>query len=418
MIDYTRNTIEQILEDSGYILLSTDDSFNCASVVEIQDQQGYRYTCTIDHAINNKKKPLVGTYNDYSIYNVRHYLELNNVHFECISNEYISATSDLEFECTKCGEHVFTPWNNVRRDDDHNRHHVICPNCDGRTESVHALVLKQMFKHEYPDSIEEEHSCRNPVTGKILPTDIVNHRLKIAVEIQSQWHDFEDKKASDAYKKQFWIDKGYSFYDPDIRDYTILEMCQLFFDIEELPDYINYEYSNKLNVKKFQKLLNDGLSIPEIESETGMNRHRIYDAIYSGKLVYPNNYQNPGHTPILQFDEKGNFVGEFETISQACKINGIKKSLVDSALSRENRYGGGFYWFRKSEFDPAKFKLGHRTSKFMIPVEKYDKQGNYICSYDTIIDAAKDNDISNTQIYKVVAGILKSTGGFVYKQVA
>lgn len=416
MIDYKRNTVEQILEESGYTLLSTDDSFNCASVVAIQDRQGYRYTCMIDHATNNKKKPRVGPNNDYSLYNIRRYLELNNVHFKCISNEYVSATSDLEFECTKCGEHVFTPWNNVRRDDDRNRHHVICPNCDGRTESVHALVLKQIFKHEYPDSIEEEHSCRNPATGKILPTDIVNHRLKIAVEIQSQWHDFEDKKAPDAYKKQFWIDKGYSFYDPDIRDYSVLEMCQIFFDIDELPDYINYEYSNKINIKKFQKLLDDGLSVPEIECETGVNRHRIYDALYSGKLVYPNDYQNPSYSPIVQLDEQGNFVNEFDSINQARTFNGFKKGLIDAALTRESHYGGGYYWFRKEEYNPDDIKLGHRTSKFMMPVDKYDKDGNYICSYNTIIDASKDSNVSNKQIYNVVIGNFKQTGGYVYKQ--
>ena len=32
-------------------------------------------------------------------------------------------------------------------------------------------------------------------------------------------------------------------------------MCQLFFDIKELPDYINYEYSNKLNIKKSPRFI-------------------------------------------------------------------------------------------------------------------------------------------------------------------
>lgn len=408
--------IKQIVEAEHYKIITPIEEFNENLPVLIKSCDGYLFKIKYKDNGNYSIKHMVGKNNEYSIYNINNYLRNHHVPFECVSTEYKDAYGELEFICNRCGDHVLATWKQINRNDNSNRHHILCPNCDGRTESVHALVLKQMFKYEYPDSIEEEHSCRNPATGKILPTDIVNHRLKIAVEIQSQWHDFEDKKVSDAYKKQFWIDKGYSFYDPDIRDYTILEMCQLFFDIDELPDYINYEYSNKLNIKKFQKLLNDGLSIPEIESVTGTNRHRIYDAIYSGKLVYPNNYQNPGHTPILQFDEKGNFVGEFETISQASKFNGVKNGLIDGALSRENHYGGGFYWFRKSEFDPVKFKLGHRTSKFMIPVEKYDKAGSFICSYDTIIDASKDNNVSNMQIYNVVIGKFKQTGGYVYKR--
>ena len=142
-----------------------------------------------------------------------------------------------------------------------------------------------MFKYYYPDTIEEEKSCRNPITNKIMPTDIVNHNMKIAIEIQSEWHDNKYSKIKDAIKKEFWINKGYSFYDPDIRDYSVLEICQLFFDIEELPDFINYNYSNKLNIKEIQSMLNEYVSIPQISNMLNINIHRIYDALYSGKII-------------------------------------------------------------------------------------------------------------------------------------
>ena len=100
-----------------------------------------------------------------------------------------------------------------------------------------------------------------------MPTDIVNHRLKIAIEIQSEWHDNEYSKTKDAIKRRFWIDKGYSFYDPDIRDYSVLEMCQLFFKIDQIPDWINFEYSNKLNIKIAQEFLNKGLSVIDVANE-------------------------------------------------------------------------------------------------------------------------------------------------------
>lgn len=56
-------------------------------------------------------------------------------------------------------------------------------------ESSTASIVKQVFKHEFPDTILEDKSCINPKTGRILPTDIVNHDLKIAIEIQSTYHD-------------------------------------------------------------------------------------------------------------------------------------------------------------------------------------------------------------------------------------
>lgn len=229
--------------------------------------------------------------NNHTINNVNHYLELNNVHFKCISENYNNASEYLLFKCSLCGCVIKSRWRNVNKSDNPSRTRVKCTNCDGRNESIHALVLKQMFLHYYPDTILEDKSYVNPCTGKICPTDIVNHRLKIAIEIQSQWHDFADIKAKDKLKKNYWILRGYKFYSPDIRDYSILEMCRLFFDIESVPDWINYDYSNKLNIKKIQGLLDRGLVVTEVAEQLGIDKHRIYDAIHSKKVFYPKEYK-------------------------------------------------------------------------------------------------------------------------------
>lgn len=229
--------------------------------------------------------------NDHTIDNINKYLFDNNILFKCISNCYLSANNILEFQCVRCGKIITSPWRNVNKNDKFNRNHLICNNCDGRNESLHASILKQMFLHYYPDTTIEDKTYINPKTQKICPTDIVNHRLKIAIEIQSQWHDYPDIQEKDKRKKNFWISLGYEFYDPDIRDYSILEMCQLFFNIDEIPEWINYEYSNKINVKQIQLLLNEGNSVCEIAKELSINPHRIYDAIYSKKIFYPSNYK-------------------------------------------------------------------------------------------------------------------------------
>lgn len=182
-------------------------------------------------------------------------------------------------------------WRNVFKNDNSNRTHVKCPNCDGRNESIHALVLKQLFLHNYPDTIVEEKSFVNPNSGKVCPTDIVNHRLKIAIEVQSQWHDFPDIKEKDKMKRNYWVTKGYNFYSPDIRDYSVLAMCRLFFEIDSIPEWVNFDYSNKLNIKKIQNLLDNGFIVTEIAEQLGVDKHRIYDAIHSKKVFYPKNYK-------------------------------------------------------------------------------------------------------------------------------
>lgn len=288
---YNIDNVKRLLSDNNIILLETK-YIDVKTKMLCMDSDGYYVYIVLSNFLNRHG---IGRRfdksNDYTIKNINHYLKINNIHFKCISDKFNSANDNLIFECLLCGEKVYTPWKNVNKNDDKNRTHVFCLNCDGRNESIHALVLKQLFLHYYPDTIVEEKSFINPNTNKICPTDIVNHRLKIAIEIQSQWHDFDDIKIKDKLKKEYWLSNGYYFYSPDIRDYSILEMCQIFFDIDSIPDWVNYNYSNKLNLKEIQQLLNNGIIVSEIAKQLSVDKHRIYDAIHNKKLFYPQNYK-------------------------------------------------------------------------------------------------------------------------------
>lgn len=381
------------------------------------DSDGYKYKITYNAVMSGKFPEKFNIANPFTIDNIHHYFKLNNVPFECISQNYINANTPLELVCKRCGEHVFKKWRDINKNDNPSRHKVICQYCDGRIESVHALVLKQMFKHYHPDTIEEEKSCRNPITNKILPTDIVNHRLKVAIEIQSEWHDNEYSQKKDACKREFWLNKGYSFFAPDIRDYSVLEMCQLFFNIKELPDFINYEYSNKLNIKKVQSLLDDYVPIPQIAKILSINIHRIYDAIYAGKIQRPKNYLNADHRPVVQLDLEGNYINEYSSLAEASRLTGVGAGTIQSALDRNSHYSRNYYWFDIDDYYKGTYQIfGMRFSKFMNKVDKYDKDNNYICSYDSILDAAQELGTNSYSILRVVKGERKSIKGFVYKQ--
>lgn len=287
---YNTEKVKVILEKDGFFLL--DEYVNAKTKMLCKDSDGYYvYIILSNYLFRHGSGRRFDRKNPYTIQNINHYLKLNNIPFECISDTYKSASDILIFRCNRCGKIVELSWRNVNKNDNANRNHIVCSNCDGRNESLHASILKQLFLHNYPDTIVEDKTYRNPITDKICPTDIVNHRLKIAIEIQSQWHDFEDIKIKDKMKKEFWINKGYDFYSPDIRNYSILEMCQLFFDIKELPDWIDYNYGNKINVQKIQNMLDNNDTVLSIANKLDINPHRIYDAIYSKKLFYPSNYK-------------------------------------------------------------------------------------------------------------------------------
>ena len=341
--DFVKNTLEKL----GYYLDIDESQYLGVTLTPLicHDKYGYKYKVTYDAILRGKKPSPVSKSNEFSIENINTFLKNNNKEFKCISQNFIDRNHLLEFVCLRCNEHVFAKWTNMNKNDNSNRNIILCPNCDGRTESVHALVLKQMFKYYYPDTIEEEKSCINPLTGCVLPTDIVNHRLKIAIEIQSEWHDRECQKIKDKTKKDFWINKGYSFYDPDIRNFSVLGMCQLFFDIDEIPDFINFDYSNKWNIKKAQELLDKELSPNEVAKILNINVHNIYDAVGYGKLHYSDTYVRKDHTPIVEVDDNKNIISYFTTIKSGAEKYNLKPCSLTSALSEGRHNFGGHIWY-------------------------------------------------------------------------
>lgn len=287
---YNTEIVKDLLSKNNIVLL--DEYVNVKTKMLCVDSEGYYIYVMLDNYLTRCG---IGRRfdksNDHTIDNINHFLDIEQIPFVCISDKYISANDTLKFKCKRCGEFILSPWRNVNKHDNHNRHHLLCPNCDGRNESLHASILKQMFLYYYPDTIVEDKTYVNPITNKICPTDIVNHRLKIAIEIQSQWHDFDDIKRKDKMKKDFWVNAGYQFYDPDIRHYSLLGMCQLFFPINTLPEWLDYSYGHKLNIKQIQSMLNKDQPVLEIAKSLDIHPHRIYDAIHAKKLYYPKMYK-------------------------------------------------------------------------------------------------------------------------------
>lgn len=416
---YTYEEVVKKIRELDWEIILMPKRFSMNQKITLQNEKGYKFELKPSNIMKHVKgdiPKIVNKTNPYSIDNINTYLLERNSNFTCISKKYIDKKQDLLFQCKQCGEKVTQKWGNVYRNDNNNRHCVLCPNCNGRTESIHALVLKQMFLYYYPDTKVEDPSCINPLTNRIMPTDIVNHRLKIAIEVQSQWHDFEDSKIKGKIKKDFWINNGYKFYDPDIRDYSVLEMCKLFFDIDSIPDFINYEYSNKINIKKLQYDLNQGLTVSEIANKHNINVHRIYDALHYKKLYYPDNYQRTDQSPVIQIDLYGKVIKWYDTIAQAGQENNIPAGNIVSTLVDGRHYSGGYIWFYKKDYYEGCFQeVKSSYIKFNVPVEQYSLDGTYIKTFDTIFEAAKDLGVNNASIYRVASGKRKSIKGFTYK---
>lgn len=357
MQKYTFDEIKEMLyEKYGYTYVNGDFK-GIKSMLVCTDKNKYMYMCNIEKMIYNNTKPiLVHSLNPYSLYNINRFLEINgNNEFICISNKYINNKTELEFKHLKCGRIIKNKWINICRgryknNVGKNKTGLFCEHCETKQlESTHALVLKQVWLHEYKDTIVEDKSCYNPNTKYIMPTDIVNHRLKIAIEIQSWFHDFENQKLKDEIKRKFWIDKGYKFYSIDQRDYTVLQMIQLFFPfIKEIPSYIDFSYSNKFDDVTAQNLLNQYKSVNKVSKVMKCNPHLIYDAISHKRISYPSNYINNSFNQVVQLDLNCNFIKEYDTIQLAQKENNI--TGISQTLRNGRNYCGGYYWVKKSNY--------------------------------------------------------------------
>lgn len=289
--NYTYTDIKKKLSEHGYELILPECEYQGITLSNLTcvNKDGYKCNVCFSKIMKGQDAYFMHPSNPYSVENIKRFLLINNIPFDLISLDYISNESPMEYKCQRCGNIVKAAWCNINKYmPDGTKGRIYCNNCDGTLESLHAIALKQVFVHEYPDTIPEERSCVNPNTGYVMPTDIVNHRLKIAIEVQSQWHD--NRPERDKIKRDYWINRGYDFYAPDIRNYTILEMLQLFFNINKIPEYVNFSYANKLNIKLIQEMLDKLMSPREIANQLNVKIHRIYDAIYSGSLHYHKDY--------------------------------------------------------------------------------------------------------------------------------
>lgn len=356
--------------------------------------------------------------NPYTIYNINQWL-LNDKHsnFICCSTEFIDRDSDLDFKCSRCGEHIYKSWFNAYRNDCQHLG-LSCPNCDGNYESLHAIILKQIFIHEYPDTVVEDPSCINPNTNSIMATDIVNHRLKVAIEIQGQYHNREDQKKRDKIKKKFWIDKGYNFYDYSIDKVSIIDYIRLFFpNVKEIPEYIDYNYCSKLNLKVIQAKLDNNDNVIDIAHDLSINPHRIYDAIYENKLHYSDTHKNASMKSVIQVSPNGEFIEKYESIKQAENDNNITHGNISSCIYYNGYFSSGYYWFYEDDYNSGKYQslMNNRTAKFYVQINKYNMNDEFIKSYNTVYDASNDNNVIAYKILENAIGIRKSINGNKYR---
>lgn len=98
-----------------------------------------------------------------------------------------------------------------------------------------------------------------------------------------------------------------------------------------------------------------------------------------------------GSKPILQYDFNGNFIKEYSSIREASREIDKSKNGIRASCSGDYIQAYGYFWFFKKEFtqNDLKYRIENcKGSKCMIVI-KYDLFGKEICSYESIEETAK-----------------------------
>lgn len=128
----TKDKIKNEIENLGYKYISHYK--NNGLYVDYEDKEGYKYHCKFDCLKTNKSSHRHHKSNIYTIYNIKHYIKINNLNVKLLSKKYIDCSSLLKFECS-CGNIFFVELNKFINSEQHT-----CLNCSKkRVGDAHKL---------------------------------------------------------------------------------------------------------------------------------------------------------------------------------------------------------------------------------------------------------------------------------------
>lgn len=120
--------------------------------------------------------------------------------------------------------------------------------------------------------------------------------------------------------------------------------------------------------------------------------------------------------PILVYDLNGNFIKEYESAGQLERESNYKYSSRDirrACVTATHKYSDILIKFKDNKENIKKYEkpLSARRRK----IKQYDIFGNYICSFNSIIEASKITNTNRTSISGCLSNTYKTANNFIWK---
>ena len=118
---------------------------------------------------------------------------------------------------------------------------------------------------------------------------------------------------------------------------------------------------------------------------------------------------------VFQMDKQYNIIAKFNSVSEAQTVTGINN--ISSCCNGKYKTAGGYIWVYEEDYDNFDKEKHMKECRHIREVNKYDLDMNYLGTFKSVTEAAKDANGSTGNISLCCLGKLKTAYGYIWRYV-
>lgn len=215
------------------------------------------------------------------------------------------------------------------------------------------------------------------ICGIYCIENMINHKKYIgqSIDIYSRWYSHKQKLNTNNHHSQY-LQNAWNKYGESSFVFYIAELCD--------KDYLN---EKEIYWIEYYNTYYDG-----------------YNETLGGQGLSREKYK------IYQYALNGNFIKEWNSVYEINEKLGYKEATIRNVCTTTGHYSAyGYQWSYKKLDNANKYDAVTQKKD----VYQYDKQGNFVKLYASII-SVKEDGFSYSNVAQCCRGIRNSSGGFVW----